>query len=103
MVQRPDHRPVTHRVVSVEPSPDTTSGSYALTLRGDANAVDDPQPYLVDSVGRMLFGVPMGGQLVTAASTPAGMAVLTILFGVLTLWVLWPSQRTQSSQGAPPL
>lgn len=103
MVQRPDHRPVTHRVVSVEPSPDTTRGSHSLTLRGDANAVDDPEPYLVDRVGRMIFGVPVGGQLITAVSSLGGMAVLTVLFGALTLWVLWPSQRPEPSvEEAPP-
>lgn len=97
MVQRPDHRPVTHRVVLVEPSPDITAGAVALTLRGDANAVNDPEPYLVNSVGRMLFGLPVGGQVVTAVSAPAGMVVVTLLLGVLTLWVLWPSPRTEPS------
>jgi signal peptidase len=108
MVQRPDHRPVTHRVVSVEPSPDTTrdttpgtsGGSFALILRGDANTINDPEPYLVDDVGRMVLGVPVGGQLITALSSVAGMAVLTVLFGALTLWVLWPSQQPAASHEA---
>src|SRR5688500_5253324 len=40
-VDRVDALPVTHRVVAVEGS----GSSRELTLRGDANPVDDPLPY----------------------------------------------------------
>lgn len=93
MVQRPGLRPVTHRVVAVEAPTAETSGRVALTLRGDANATDDPQPYLVDSVGRMVFGFPWGGQLVEFVRSPAGMGVLTVLFSSMVLWVLWPTGK----------
>ena len=93
MVQRPDHRPVTHRVVAVRPLTEVTDGRVALTLRGDANATDDPQPYLVDRVGRMVFGIPWGGQMVQFVRSPVGMGVLTMLLSSLVLWVLWPAGR----------
>lgn len=98
MVQRPDLRPVTHRVVAIQPASAETGGRTALTLRGDANATNDPQPYLVDRVGRMVVGVPWGGQLVGFVRSPAGMSVLTVLFSALVLWVLWPAQENPNER-----
>ncbi len=93
MVQRPDQRPVTHRVVAVDPPTVETDGRTALTLRGDANATDDPHPYLVDRVGRMVVGIPWGGQLAEFVQSPIGMGVLTVLFSSLVLSVLWPAGK----------
>lgn len=93
MVQRPDHRPVTHRVVAVAPPSVETGGRIALTLRGDANETDDPHPYLVERVGLMIVGVPWGGQMAEFVRSPVGMGVLTVLFSSLVLWVLWPAGK----------
>lgn len=98
MVQRPDQRPVTHRVVAVDGPKAETDGRIALTLRGDANATDDPQPYLVDRVGRMVVGIPWGGQLAEFVRSPIGMGALTVLFSSLVLWVLWPAGRSTQAE-----
>lgn len=98
MVQRPDLRPVTHRVVAVQPPTAETGGRTALTLRGDANATDDPQRYVVDRVGRMVVGLPWGGQLVQFVRSPVGMGVLTVLFSSLALWVLWPTGKNAEAR-----
>ncbi|WP_139006244.1 signal peptidase I [Arthrobacter crystallopoietes] len=98
MVQRPDHRPVTHRVVALAPPTAETGGRFVLTMRGDANPTNDPQPYLVDRVGRMVFGIPWGGQLVEFVRSPVGMGVLTMLFSSLVLWVLWPTGKNTKAR-----
>lgn len=70
-------RRVTHRVVSSTP---TADGRVALTLRGDANDVTDPQVYVVESADRVVGSVPWTGRAVGAVATPVG---LVLLFGVV--------------------
>lgn len=53
---------ITHRVVENEPS--------GLILKGDANEVADFQPYVVDSVDRLLFAVPILGYVISWFSQP---------------------------------
>ena len=53
---------VTHRVVENEPS--------GLILKGDANEVADFQQYVVDSVDRLLFAVPVLGYVISWFSQP---------------------------------
>lgn len=62
---------VTHRVVSVTPM---TAGTVQLVLRGDANSVDDPEPYLVSEVGRYVAHVPALGGFAMQLRTPSGIA-----------------------------
>lgn len=80
---------VTHRVVSLDP----------LRLKGDANAVVDPLPYVVEQVDLVLFSVPAGGYVLTWLSSPPA----TMLLGaylVFVVWVLWPRSRSSCSAAA---
>jgi signal peptidase len=63
-VSRDGLAPITHRVSSVTPM--GVSGGAELVLRGDANTVDDPEPYQVSRVGLVLGGVPFGGAVLVA-------------------------------------
>ncbi|MDP3967966.1 MAG: hypothetical protein Q8Q02_06765 [Nocardioides sp.] len=72
---------VTHRVVALEPAGD----AVALTLRGDANRVDDSAPYVVTSAERVFVHVDRLGYVVSWLASPvgyvaAGAAVVGLLF-----------------------
>jgi signal peptidase len=87
--------PVTHRVVAVDRVPGD-SAARSLTLRGDDNASDDRDPYVVRHVGLVLAHAPgLGSALVAVTSAPArGLSVAVV--GVLVAWAFWPARREDS-------
>ncbi|MDZ8201275.1 signal peptidase I [Microbacterium sp. SSW1-59] len=90
-VRRPDaNMQVTHRIVEIAPvaaNPDARS----LTLRGDANANADLEPYVVTEAARVLAGAPGVGWVVIWAKSPAVMLGGAILLAFVVAWALWPS------------
>lgn len=83
---------VTHRVVkSVEPTP----GVYELTLKGDANAQEDPEPYTVKNAGKYVWHVVGLGYLASFLQSQGGM-IFAIAAGllVLALFILDPARLT---------
>lgn len=92
-VDRPDALPVTHRVVAV----DGSGSSRELTLRGDANPVDDPLPYPVSRVREVMVSVPGIAPLIAAAGHPATLATVTLVVAGLVTWAFWP----RGGQGGP--
>ncbi|MBN9605618.1 MAG: signal peptidase I [Actinomycetales bacterium] len=97
-VDRPGALPVTHRVVSVEGSGPTR----VLTLRGDANPVDDPAPYVVDSVRVVRAWIPGGAQVVAAFSNPVVLGALTVGATALVTWAFWPRDDAHGRRRAHP-
>lgn len=88
-VSRDGTVPITHRVVSVMPR-----GSGAeLVLRGDANTVDDPEPYQVARVGLVVGGIPFGGGALVALQSPLGLGGATVVVALLVLWAWWPRRE----------
>lgn len=77
-------RRVTHRVTAV----DQIDGQVALTLQGDANAIPDAEPYLVDEVESVLFDVPWLGYVAVWVSGPAGMFLAGLLVAALLATVV---------------
>ena len=59
-------------------------------LRPIAITSEDPMPYDVTRVDRVLGGVPWGGQIVTAARSPFALGGLTVVASLLVLWAWWP-------------
>lgn len=87
-VDRAGKLPVTHRVVAI-------SGSGAereLTLRGDANPVDDPTPYHVSSVRIVLFAVPGIATTIAGLGHPLVLGGLTLGTTALVVWAFWPRE-----------
>ena len=83
---------VTHRVVkSVEPS----SGVYELTLKGDANAQEDPEPYTVQTAGKYVWHVIGLGYIASFLQSQGGM-IFALAAGllVLALFFLDPARST---------
>lgn len=83
--------PVTHRVVAIEEA--DTPDARLLTLRGDANETDDPFPYEVTEVGRVVFSVPGVAQAVALLGDPRVLAPLGVVAAGFVVWGLWPRKR----------
>jgi signal peptidase len=86
---------VTHRIVEVARQGDEA----VLTLMGDTNNVPDVQAYTVDSADRVVFGVPLAGYVVNAASSPFGLGVAGLL--AVTALVLGFSRNERDEGGRP--
>ncbi len=66
---------ITHRVVS-----STLRGDEAtLVMRGDANAVEDSELYVVTSAERVVADLPWGGYVLAHALTPPGLVAVACL------------------------
>ncbi len=74
-VTRPDGVTVTHRVVNL-----SRSGVFAqLTLKGDANKANDPEPVTVAEAGRLVWSAPVLGRIAAFTASARGGFVLGCL------------------------
>lgn len=87
---------ITHRVVTSE----VANGAATLTLKGDANAVSDPEPYVLQSADRVVFSVPLLGYGIAWLSSPAAMFVGG-LFTAFLLYLAFGSARTNRIEKRP--
>ncbi len=86
-VDRPGQLPVTHRVTSSRMIDGTTA---VLTLKGDANRVEDPAPYTISKVRAVLYSVPGIAYVVAGVSNPWVLGGTTVAVSALVTWALWP-------------
>jgi signal peptidase len=91
-IERPGQLPITHRITSVEPLPGSPS-TRVVTMRGDANTADDPDPYVITDARLVVASVPGVAQFFNHLRDPRLMAVLTLLAGALATWAFWPRAR----------
>jgi hypothetical protein len=73
---------VTHRIQTVRHS----YPSATLTLRGDANPTEDPEPYVVVEADRLFWSVNHVGYVVGVLSSPWGTFGAGILAGALLMY-----------------
>ena len=92
-VERPGRLPITHRVTAVAPVPGGAPDARRITMRGDANAVEDPFPYDVDRVRVVVFSVPGIAPVLSAAGTPPVLAAVTVAATALVVGMFWPRRR----------
>lgn len=85
-VDREGKMPVTHRVMSVEGSGDTRT----ITMKGDANELEDPLPYTVSKVRIVLASVPELANVIVWFSRPVVLGGITIASAALVTWAFWP-------------
>lgn len=97
-VDREGELPVTHRVTRIAPG--GSADERVLTMRGDANAADDPFPYPVSSVRKVLFSVPGIATVVAGMGNPIVLGTLTVAATSLVVWAFWP--RGQLRAGRDP-
>ncbi|MDP3950402.1 signal peptidase I [Microbacterium sp.] len=100
-VERPDELPVTHRVTSIEVGP--AAAERIITLRGDANADEDPFPYTVEAVRIVRFAVPGLAPVIVALSNPFVLGAITIAAAALVGWAFWPHapRRIRQERATP--
>lgn len=96
-VDQEDQLPVTHRVTSVRAG--TNESSRVITMRGDANAEDDPYPYEVSSVRTVLFSIPGAAPVITAFGHPFVLGALTLVASGLVGWAFWPRSVQKRDDG----
>ncbi len=107
-VQRPgDAGLVTHRVTSIEQQ----YKNWEITMRGDANAADDPQPYSVRVVGKVVATIPGAGYLAGVFRTPFGITGIVVFGLAVVTAFLWnprprpeddgPAAERMSAEEAP--
>lgn len=89
-VSRPDGTRITHRVASVD---SRVGNSTTMILRGDANSINDPEPYTTTTVDRVLFHIPHLGYVLSWFANPYSWAMATLL----TLALLWAAFRPDKS------
>ncbi|WP_129660165.1 signal peptidase I [Rothia halotolerans] len=82
---------ITHRVVEKTP----TEQGASLTLRGDANASADPDPYHVSVVGRTIATVPLLGFFASLLKTPFGIAGIVIVALCIIAVYAWPPRGSR--------
>lgn len=98
-VDRDGELPVTHRVTAVAAGADPEE--RILTMRGDANAAEDPFPYTVTSVRRVLFAVPGIAAVVAGMGNPLVLGSLTIGATALVTWAFWPRRARRTDTERP--
>ncbi|WP_067605860.1 signal peptidase I [Enteractinococcus helveticum] len=84
-----DLLPVTHRVTEIQNVDDAT-GEVTFVMRGDANDVDDPEPYTTDTVRRAFFSIPGIAPIIQSFQNPYVLGGLTLGATVLVIWAFWP-------------
>jgi signal peptidase len=87
-VDREGELPVTHRVTTIAPG--ASADDRVITMRGDANAADDPFPYPVTSVRKVLFSVPGIALVIAGMGNPVVLGTLTVAATALVVWAFWP-------------
>ena len=91
-VDRPGKLPVTHRVTSVAPA-DGDPSERVITLKGDANQTEDPEPYRIDHARLVVGSVPGLATVIVWFGSPWIMGGITIAAAVLVTWAFWPRER----------
>ncbi|RXR25679.1 signal peptidase I [Oerskovia turbata] len=81
---------VTHRVVQVEDGP---GDARTLTLRGDNNPVDDPEPYVVEDALVPMVRIPGARDAVEVLRRPAVGIPIVVAACALVGFALMPSSK----------
>lgn len=97
-VAREDELPVTHRVTSVASADDRDA--RVITMRGDANDVDDPAAYVVTDVRIVRGSLPHLANVVVWLAQPLVLGGITLGAALLVGWAFWPRSRREESDAA---
>ncbi|MFJ6094913.1 signal peptidase I [Williamsia muralis] len=74
-VKRADGSLLTHRLVAID---SLTQGTATFRMKGDANASEDPAPYVTSSADRVFFTIPAAGYAVSWLGTPPAWGLIAL-------------------------
>jgi len=86
--------PVTHRIVSIAADP-ANPAARVVVLRGDANATNDLEPYVITETKRVMMALPGFGVVLAIMRSPFFLAVTTLAVTLLVVWAFWPARRAR--------
>src|SRR5699024_7310222 len=86
------------RVTAIEET-DRNAGEVTFEMRGDANAVEDPEPYTATEVRRVMVALPGAARVIQWFGDPYVLGGLTLGATVLVIWAFWPRERTTEEPG----
>ncbi|RZT61070.1 signal peptidase I [Leucobacter luti] len=89
---------VTHRVTGIREI-ESANGIYEITMRGDANTSDDPQPYTIREAGAYLTHIPVLGFVATLLQTRAGILTVIAAGSFLLVLFLFPGRAPEPEPG----
>lgn len=95
-VERANALPITHRITSIK----SLSGSATereITMRGDANDVDDPEPYVMADARLVVASIPGVASAIAGCRNPRVMGLLSLLAAGLVTWAFWPRQARKAT------
>jgi signal peptidase len=95
-VERPGQLPITHRITTIEPLAGN-SAARVITMRGDANAIDDAAPYVVSDARIVVASMPGVATWFANLRDARLMGLLTLLAGALVTWAFWPRQARRAT------
>ncbi len=98
-VERQSALPITHRITSIKPL-DGSPSARVITMRGDANDLDDPQPYLIHEARLVVASIPGVAGTIYGFRDPRLMGLLTLVAGGLVTWAFWPRQARKATMVA---
>lgn len=87
--------PITHRVTGVEAT--DADDSRIITMRGDANDVEDPAPYTVSDVRIVRGSVPELANVIVWFGSPWVLGGITLGASLLVVWAFWPRRERAAS------
>lgn len=93
-VDREDALPITHRVIAVDAADD--ADARTIRMRGDANDVEDPEPYVVEDVRIVRGSVPALAYVVVWFGSPWVLGGVTLGATALVVWAFWPRKERAS-------
>ncbi|WP_449408881.1 signal peptidase I [Microbacterium maritypicum] len=96
-VDREGELPITHRITSIADG--DAPEQRVITMRGDANASDDPFPYSVTTVRIVLFSVPGIATVIAGMGNPLVLGGLTAAATTLVVWAFWPRSPRRREAG----
>ena len=89
-VKRPDGSVLTHRVVDID---STTQGAATFRMKGDANAVEDQEPYVTRSADRVFFTIPAAGYVASWLGTRPAWGLISLTSAGLLFLAFRPQRR----------
>ena len=95
-VERDAALPITHRVTGIEPA--DAGDIRTITMKGDANDVEDPAPYTVSDVRIVRGSVPALANVIVWFGSPWVLGGVTLGASLLVVWAFWP-RRERAAAG----